>query len=33
MYMAAANDMTGRRLFNAPLLADVMANYRDYMKE
>ena len=33
MYMAAANEMTGRKLFNAPLLADVIAKYKDYMKE
>ncbi len=33
MYMSAANEMTGRRLFNAPLLAEVIANYKNYMKE
>jgi phosphoribosylaminoimidazole-succinocarboxamide synthase len=33
MYMAAANEMTGRKLFNAPLLADIIAKYKDYMKE
>jgi hypothetical protein len=33
MYMAAANEMTGHKLFNAPLLAQVIATYKDYMKE
>ncbi len=33
MYMAAANEMTGHKLFNAPMLADVIAKYKDYMKE
>ncbi len=33
MYMAAANEMTGRKLFNAPLLADVIAKYKEYLKE
>ncbi len=33
MYMAAANEMTGRKLFNAPLLAQVIAKYKGYMKE
>jgi phosphoribosylaminoimidazole-succinocarboxamide synthase len=33
MYMAAANEMTGRKLFNAPLLADVITRHKDYMKE
>ncbi len=33
MYMAAANEMTGRKLFNAPMLADIIAKYKDYMKE
>lgn len=33
MYMAAANEMTSRKLFNAPLLADIIAKYKDYMKE
>jgi phosphoribosylaminoimidazole-succinocarboxamide synthase len=33
MYMAAANEMTGHRLFNAPLLADVITKYKNYMKE
>jgi phosphoribosylaminoimidazole-succinocarboxamide synthase len=33
MYMAAANEMTGHKLFNAPLLADVIAKYKNYMKE
>jgi phosphoribosylaminoimidazole-succinocarboxamide synthase len=33
MYMAAANEMTGHKLFNAPLLAQVIAEYKGYMKE
>ena len=33
MYMAAANEMTGHKLFNAPLLAEVIAQYKSYMKE
>jgi phosphoribosylaminoimidazole-succinocarboxamide synthase len=33
MYMAAANEMTGYKLFNAPLLADVIAKYKNYVKE
>jgi phosphoribosylaminoimidazole-succinocarboxamide synthase len=33
MYMAAANEMTGRLLFNAPLLVDVTGNYKKYLKE
>jgi phosphoribosylaminoimidazole-succinocarboxamide synthase len=33
MYMAAANEMTGHRLFNAPLLADVITRYKNYMKD
>ncbi len=33
MYMAAANEMTGRYLFNAPLLVDVISNYKEYLKE
>ncbi len=33
MYMAAANEMTGHKLFNAPLLADVIAKYKNLMKE
>jgi hypothetical protein len=33
MYMAVANEMTGQKLFNAPLLAQVIAEYRDYTKE
>lgn len=33
MYMAAANEMTGHRLFNAPLLKQVIADYKSYMKE
>jgi len=33
MYMAAANELTCHKLFNAPLLADVITKYKDYMKE
>lgn len=33
MYMAAANELTGRRLFDAPSLADVITSYRDYISE
>jgi len=32
MYMAAANEMTGHRLFNAPLLVQVIADYKTYSK-
>ena len=33
MYMAAANGMTGRDLFDAPKLSKVIAKYKQYMKE
>ncbi len=33
MYMAAANEMTGHKLFNAPLLSQVIAEYKEYLKE
>jgi len=33
MYMAAANETTGHKLFNAPLLTQVIADYKSYMKE
>jgi phosphoribosylaminoimidazole-succinocarboxamide synthase len=33
MYMAAANEMTGHKLFNAPRLAQVIDDYKGYMKE
>jgi len=33
MYMAAANEMTGHKLFNAPLLAEVITKYKKYTKE
>ncbi|MBT0160552.1 phosphoribosylaminoimidazolesuccinocarboxamide synthase [Candidatus Bathyarchaeota archaeon A05DMB-2] len=33
MYMAAANEMTNRKLFDAPPLAEVIGKYRDYMGE
>jgi phosphoribosylaminoimidazole-succinocarboxamide synthase len=29
MYMAAANEMTGHKLFNAPLLSQVIAEYKE----
>ena len=33
MYMAAANEMTGHKLFNAPSIAQVIAEYREHMEE
>jgi phosphoribosylaminoimidazole-succinocarboxamide synthase len=33
MYMAAANDMTRRRMFDVPELAKVIRKYREYMSE
>ena len=33
MYMAAANEMTGSKLFNALKLSDVIGKYKEYMKE
>jgi phosphoribosylaminoimidazole-succinocarboxamide synthase len=33
MYMAAANELTDRKLFDAPRLADVIKRYREYMSE
>ncbi|MCW4006115.1 MAG: phosphoribosylaminoimidazolesuccinocarboxamide synthase [Candidatus Bathyarchaeota archaeon] len=33
MYMAAANEMTGRRFFEAPKLVEVVKKYKDYMGE
>ena len=33
MYKAAANEMTGRRLFDAPKLKGVISSYKEYMKE
>lgn len=33
MYMAAANEMTDRKLFAAPKLSEVIAKYKQYMKE
>ncbi|MCW4047501.1 MAG: phosphoribosylaminoimidazolesuccinocarboxamide synthase [Candidatus Bathyarchaeota archaeon] len=33
MYMAAANETTNRKLFDAPPLAEVIGKYRDYMGE
>ena len=33
MYMAAANEMTDRKLFDAPMLSEVIVKYKQYMKE
>ncbi len=33
MYMAAANELTSRRLFGAPRLAEVIKSYRQYVGE
>jgi len=33
MYMAAANEMTGRKLFDAPKLSEIIAKYKNYEKE
>ena len=33
MYMSAANELTGSKLFNAPSLAQVIAQYKEYLKE
>ncbi len=33
MYKAAANEMTGRRFFDAPKLAETVKKYKDYMGE
>jgi phosphoribosylaminoimidazole-succinocarboxamide synthase len=33
MYMAVANEMSGKKLFNAPKLAKVVDNYKEYMGE
>ena len=33
MYMAAANELTDRKLFDAPRLAEVIKKYREYMSE
>jgi len=33
MYMAAANEMTNRKLFDAPQLSEVISKYKQYMKE
>jgi len=33
MYMAAANDMTRRRIFDVPELAKVIRKYMEYMGE
>lgn len=31
MYMAAANELTGQKLFHAPCLAELIKKYRDYV--
>jgi phosphoribosylaminoimidazole-succinocarboxamide synthase len=33
MYIATANEMTSSKLFNAPLLADVIKEYQQFMEE
>ena len=33
MYMSTANEMMGRRLFDSPSLKEVIASYKEYMKE
>jgi phosphoribosylaminoimidazole-succinocarboxamide synthase len=33
MYMAAANELTDRKLFDAPRLAGIIKKYREYMDE
>jgi phosphoribosylaminoimidazole-succinocarboxamide synthase len=33
MYMAVANEMSGKKLFNSQKLAQVIAEYKEYMKE
>jgi len=33
MYMAAANEMTGRKFFDAPKLSEIIAKYKSYEKE
>jgi phosphoribosylaminoimidazole-succinocarboxamide synthase len=33
MYMSAANEMTGRKLFESPNLAEVVKKYKEYMGE
>ncbi|HYA77227.1 MAG TPA: phosphoribosylaminoimidazolesuccinocarboxamide synthase [Verrucomicrobiae bacterium] len=33
MYMAAANEMTSRKLFDAPKLSEVISKYKQYMRE
>lgn len=33
MYMAGANEMSGKKLFNSQKLAQVIVEYKDYMKE
>ena len=33
MYMAAANEMTNRKMFDAPKLSEVIAKYKEYMGE
>jgi phosphoribosylaminoimidazole-succinocarboxamide synthase len=31
MYMATSNEVTGRRMFDVPHLANIVKKYRDYM--
>jgi phosphoribosylaminoimidazole-succinocarboxamide synthase len=33
MYMAVANEMSGKELFNTPKLVKVIENYKQYMGE
>jgi phosphoribosylaminoimidazole-succinocarboxamide synthase len=33
MYMAATNELTDRKLFDAPRLAEVIKKYREYIGE
>ncbi len=33
MYMAAANEMCGKKMFNSPKLSQVITEYKTYMKE
>jgi phosphoribosylaminoimidazole-succinocarboxamide synthase len=32
MYMTAANEMSGKKLFDSPKLAQVITEYKNYMK-
>jgi hypothetical protein len=33
MYMAVANEMTDKKLFNAPTLVDVIGDYKSFVGE